>query len=80
MRNHALDEAIRASGYRKAWIAEQLDVHPGTLTRWLADGFVPRRAQREALADLLGRPAAELWPHVLGHLTPRETEATSHAA
>jgi hypothetical protein len=79
MRNHALDEAIRASGYRKAWVAEQLEVHPGTLTRWIADGFVPRRAQRDALALLLGRTEAELWPYV--DLRPvnvtREAEANA---
>jgi len=61
MRNLALDAAIRASGYRKAFVAERLGVHPGTLTRWLA-GDIPPRWHRDGLADLLGVPASELFP------------------
>ncbi len=60
--NHALRQAIREAGLSKDRLAELLDVDAKTVDRWITPGRLPRARNRSALAELLGRPEADLWP------------------
>ncbi len=31
----AIEDAIKAKGLKKSWVADKIDVHPGTLRRFL---------------------------------------------
>ncbi|MET8082744.1 DUF5753 domain-containing protein [Micromonospora sp. NPDC005237] len=43
-------------------LAEKVDVHPKTAARWLAAGHIPHPRTRIAVAEVLRRDAADLWP------------------
>ncbi|WP_406081866.1 DUF5753 domain-containing protein [Micromonospora sp. NBC_00858] len=43
-------------------LAEKVDVHPKSAARWLAAGRIPHPRTRVAVAEVLRRDAADLWP------------------
>ncbi|WP_245716319.1 hypothetical protein [Micromonospora humi] len=43
-------------------MAEKVAVDPKTAARWLAAGRIPHPRTRVAVAGILRRDAAELWP------------------
>lgn len=65
-RNERLYDAIRQSGKRLEEIAEAVESHPKTVGRWITQGRLPRQAERQKLARVLGVPEAVLWPGAPG--------------
>lgn len=61
--NQALRSAMMAVGLQPLDLASRLAVDPKTVERWLG-GRVPHPSNRAAIAMLLNRTEAELWPHV----------------
>ncbi len=61
---HPLTRALRSSGLDVADVAARLAVDPKTVQRWLA-GRVPYPRHRQALAEMTGWPAHDLWPDVV---------------
>lgn len=61
-RNQRLDGAIRQCGWTVADLAAKLAVDPKTVERWIRTGRRPHRDSREQAAEVLGVPAALLWP------------------
>jgi transcriptional regulator with XRE-family HTH domain len=62
MGNDRLRTTLRSSGYSAAGIAEQLDVDPKTVQRWVTRGRTPHRATANRAAKLLNVPPTWLWP------------------
>ncbi|MFF5215703.1 helix-turn-helix domain-containing protein [Micromonospora sp. NPDC000442] len=60
--NEALRVAMADKGETVESLAGKVGVDPKTTARWLADGRIPHPRTRIAVANLLGRPAKELWP------------------
>jgi hypothetical protein len=65
-RNRRLHDAIRQSGRRIEDIAGEVDADPKTVQRWIGTGRLPCPQARRKLAELLGIPAAVLWPEAAG--------------
>jgi hypothetical protein len=65
-RNQRLYDAIRQAGMRPQDIADELDVDPKTIGRWITDGRLPRPHHRKELAQMLGVAQAVLWPDAPG--------------
>jgi transcriptional regulator with XRE-family HTH domain len=61
--NETLRSALARKGLDQLELASALQVDPKTVERWLA-GRTPHPRSRAAIAKLLGRPEAELWPTV----------------
>lgn len=61
--NETLRSALAQKGLDQLGLASALQVDPKTVERWLA-GRTPHPRSRLAIAKLLGRSEAELWPHV----------------
>lgn len=67
MRNEVLARAVRAAGVTYVAVARAAEVTPKTVSRWVAStSVVPRLDSRAVVAQLLGVPAAELWPAAVG--------------
>lgn len=64
-----LRRALAESRLREIDIAEALGVDPKTVQRWLA-GRLPQPRHRWGLADLVHRHEHDLWPQLVGGLTP----------
>ncbi|MGK5675817.1 helix-turn-helix domain-containing protein [Micromonospora sp. URMC 106] len=62
MANEALRVAMAAKGETVESLAEKVRVDPKTAGRWLTAGRIPHPRTRLAVAEVLGRDAAELWP------------------
>ncbi|MER5700883.1 helix-turn-helix transcriptional regulator [Micromonospora sp. NPDC002296] len=62
MGNEVLRVAMAAVGETAESLAEKVRVDPKTAARWLADGRIPHPRTRFAVAGLLGKEVAELWP------------------
>ena len=43
-------------------IAEECGASTATVYRWLNGTTVPRKSDREKIANMLNRPVSELWP------------------
>ncbi len=61
-RNHRLEDAIRQRGWTVQQLAEATDTDPKTVGRWISAGRLPHPRRRQRCADVLGMPAAVLWP------------------
>lgn len=62
MRNHRLEEALRARGITAAALAAAVDVTPKTISRWLADdSCIPHAETRAAVGTHLDQLATDLW-------------------
>ncbi|MEH1165603.1 DUF5753 domain-containing protein [Micromonospora sp. CPCC 205539] len=53
---------MAAAGETAESLAEKVRVHPKSAARWLAAGRIPHPRTRMAVAGVLGRDAADLWP------------------
>ncbi|MGN9915505.1 helix-turn-helix domain-containing protein [Micromonospora palomenae] len=62
MANEALRVAMAAAGETVESLAQKVNVDPKTTGRWLNAGRIPHPRTRLAVAAILGRDAAELWP------------------
>ncbi|MFI7647137.1 Scr1 family TA system antitoxin-like transcriptional regulator [Micromonospora sp. NPDC049460] len=62
MANEALRVAMAAKGETVESLAEKVRVDPKTAGRWLTSGRIPHPRTRLAVAEVLDRDAAELWP------------------
>ncbi|MET8308314.1 helix-turn-helix transcriptional regulator [Micromonospora sp. NPDC005173] len=62
MANEALRVAMAQAGETVESLAEKVDVHPKSAARWLAAGRIPHPRTRVAVAEVLRRDAADLWP------------------
>ncbi|MFG3697480.1 Scr1 family TA system antitoxin-like transcriptional regulator [Micromonospora sp. NPDC047620] len=62
MANEALCVAMAAKGETVESLAEKVRVDPKTAGRWLTSGRIPHPRTRLAVAEVLDRDAAELWP------------------
>lgn len=62
MANEALRVAMAEAGETVESLAEKVDVHPKSAARWLAAGRIPHPRTRVAVAEVLRRDAADLWP------------------
>ncbi|MER7458234.1 helix-turn-helix transcriptional regulator [Micromonospora sp. NPDC126480] len=62
MGNEVLRVAMADKGETAESLAAKVGVDPKTAGRWLADGRIPHPRTRIAVAEILGREAAELWP------------------
>jgi transcriptional regulator with XRE-family HTH domain len=62
MTNERLVSALSARRLTSRAIAEQLEVDPKTVERWLK-GRTPHRGHRQALAGLVDKPESYLWPN-----------------
>lgn len=62
MANEALRVAMAEAGETVESLAEKVRVDPKTAGRWLASGRIPHPRTRVAVAEVLRRDAADLWP------------------
>lgn len=63
--NEALRQAMVAAGYTVESLSEAAGFHPKQVSRWLAEGVVPRRPEaKDKVARLVGRAEADIWPTV----------------
>jgi hypothetical protein len=69
MSNERLRSTLRTSGYLVSSLADELEVDPKTIQRWMTRGRTPHRGTALRAAKLLGVPAAWLWPD-LEHAEP----------
>ena len=60
--NEALRVAMAEAGETVESLAEKVCVDPKTAARWLAAGRIPHPRTRVAVAKVLRREAADLWP------------------
>ncbi|MEV6811282.1 helix-turn-helix transcriptional regulator [Micromonospora sp. NPDC051296] len=60
--NEALRVAMADKGETAESLAAKVGVDPKTAGRWLAVGRIPHPRTRIAVATILGRTAADLWP------------------
>ncbi|SBT68213.1 hypothetical protein GA0070622_5309 [Micromonospora sediminicola] len=68
--NHAVIEAMAASGETADSLAAQIGVDPKTAAKWANPGRIPQTRHRNRVAELLGREAEHLWPDVLKRREP----------
>ncbi|QLQ40305.1 helix-turn-helix domain-containing protein [Micromonospora robiginosa] len=62
MANEVLRVAMAEKGETSESLAAKVRVDPKTAARWLAAGRIPHPQTRVAVAEVLGRAVAELWP------------------
>ncbi|PWU57988.1 hypothetical protein DLJ47_00715 [Micromonospora sp. S4605] len=62
MANEVLRVAMAEKGETVESLAAKVGVDPKTAGRWLTSGRIPHPRTRIAVAEVLGRDAAELWP------------------
>lgn len=72
MTNERLRAAIRVAGLTTNELSERIQVDPKTVERWITNGRSPHRANRQAVARILDRDEAHIWP---GEFDPAEASA-----
>ena len=72
--NHPLARALRAAGVDAVDVAARLGVDPKTVQRWMA-GRVPYPRYRDALVQMTGWGARDLWPELARPVEPAATAA-----
>jgi hypothetical protein len=65
MANERLRAAITSAGHTTDTLAEELQVDPKTIQRWIALDRIPHRRSRQQVARLLDKEEAFLWPAVV---------------
>lgn len=65
-RNGRLADAIRQRGWDTQRFAQEIDVDPKTVRRWVSTGRTPHPRLRDRAAEQLGVPMAVLWPEADG--------------
>lgn len=74
MSNERLRSQIISSGFTIEDLADDLEVDPKTIERWITKERLPHRRHRWKTAELLGCDEAYLWPEVLDQ--PQTQEAS----
>lgn len=57
-----LKRILDEDGRRQTWLAERVGVEPRQVWGWVHGLHVPREITQRAIADVLGRDVAELFP------------------
>jgi len=65
MSNERLRDAVLSSGHTPSSVAEELDVDPKTVQRWISTKRTPYAKHRARLASLLGQRESYLWPDTI---------------
>ncbi len=65
MPNDRLRDALGKAGVTASMLAEQLEVDPKTVERWVSTGRAPQPRNRGRIAALLGESEGWLWPNAL---------------
>ncbi|MFI7078774.1 DUF5753 domain-containing protein [Micromonospora sp. NPDC049903] len=68
--NHAVVEAMAATGETAESLAAQIGVDPKTAAKWANPGRIPQTRHRALVAAALQRDAEYLWPDVLKRREP----------
>ncbi|PWR08050.1 hypothetical protein DKT68_17155 [Micromonospora acroterricola] len=68
--NHAVIEAMSASGETADSLAGQIGVDPKTAAKWANPGRIPQTRHRSKVAAILGREEADLWPDLFKRREP----------
>lgn len=76
MGNDRLRSAITSAGLTFTHVSEQVSVDPKTVERWVTKARVPHRTHRMAVAALVGKDEAYLWPETVDE---ERTKSTSQA-
>ncbi|MDT3398966.1 helix-turn-helix transcriptional regulator [Streptomyces sp. B1866] len=74
MANEKLRAVMAASGWTYAALAQQVEVDPKSVERWVNQGRTPRRATAMLAAETLGEDVYALWPSLR---QPRPARAVS---
>ena len=59
-----IKEYILNSGYKNAWIAGKLGVHPTEISQWISSRRTPDRGKVRDLAKLLRCKMSDLYPDI----------------
>ncbi len=75
MANDRLRSALASAGMTTADLGARIEVDPKTVERWIANGRVPHRSNRQRVASALTQDESYLWPdafseHDLGRRKP----------
>lgn len=62
MANDRLRSAIASAGLTTSQLGERIDVDPKTVDRWISNGRMPHRSNRQRVAAVLDQDEAYLWP------------------
>ncbi|GIJ23414.1 DUF5753 domain-containing protein [Micromonospora lutea] len=68
--NHAVIEAMAATGETAESLAAQIGVDPKTAAKWANPGRIPQTRHRSQVASVLKREVQELWPDVFKRREP----------
>ncbi|WP_329014174.1 DUF5753 domain-containing protein [Micromonospora rifamycinica] len=68
--NHAVVEAMAATGQTADSLAAQIGVDPKTAAKWANPGRIPQTRHRAQVASILEREVEHLWPDVLKRREP----------
>ncbi|MGQ5263878.1 DUF5753 domain-containing protein [Micromonospora sp. ZYX-F-536] len=68
--NHAVIEAMSASGETADSLAGQIGVDPKTAAKWANPGRIPQTRHRAKVAAILGREETDLWPDLFKRREP----------
>ncbi len=76
MANDRLKSALAAAAMTSAQLGERLQVDSKTVDRWIANGRIPHRSNRQRVAAVLGQDEDYLWPDAVSQ---SQTSAASRA-
>jgi hypothetical protein len=62
MTNDRLRSALAAAGVTSVELGARIDVDPKTVDRWIANGRLPHRSNRQRVASALAQDEGYLWP------------------
>lgn len=62
MANDRLRSALASAGMTSGQLGDRIEVDPKTVDRWVSNGRVPHRSNRQRVAAALGQDEAYLWP------------------
>lgn len=62
MANDRLRSALASAGMTSIQLGDRIEVDPKTVDRWISNGRMPHRSNRQRVAAALGQDEAYLWP------------------
>lgn len=69
MANDRLRSAIASAGLTTSQLGERIAVDPKTVERWISNGRMPHRSNRQRVAAALRQDEAYLWPEAFNDVT-----------
>ena len=69
MANDRLRSALASAGMTTADLGARIEVDPKTVERWIANGRVPHRSNRQRVASALTQDESYLWPDAFSDTT-----------